>query len=261
MSGHRPRKRFGQHFLHDRNVIARIVAAIAPQPGDRIIEIGPGLGALTAPLLERAGEMWAVELDRDVIPELQAKVSTIGRLHVVQGDALEVEFVDIAGPGPIRLVGNLPYNVSTPLLFHFLSQAEVITDMTFMLQREVVERMAAGPGEPDYGRLSVMLAQRCRVEPLFEVGRGAFTPPPKVESAIVRLVPHTVPPFEVGDPALFAILVRTAFSHRRKTLRNALRSLADIAALERAGLDPGARPETVSPAGFAALARHLSHTP
>lgn len=261
MSEHRPRKRFGQHFLHDRGVISRIVAAIAPQPGDRIVEIGPGLGALTIPVLERVGEMWAVELDRNVIPELEKRAAPVGRLHVVQGDALAIDLTTVAGPDPVRLVGNLPYNVSTPLLFHFLAQANGIIDMTFMLQREVVDRMAAGPGDADYGRLSIMLAQRCSVEPLFRVGPGAFTPPPKVESAIVRLVPHVVPPFEVGDPILFANLVRTAFSHRRKTLRNALRSMTDVAALERAGIDPGARPETVSPEAFAALARELSHSP
>lgn len=254
MPTHRPRKRFGQHFLHDRNVVSRIVDAIAPQPGDFMVEIGPGLGAMTLPLLQRAGRLQVVELDRDVVPLLRETCAGHGELTVHQADALRFDFRSLAGNGPLRVVGNLPYNISTPLLFHLLDAADVITDMHFMLQQEVVERMAAGAGDEAYGRLSVMLAARCSVEPLFSVGPGAFTPPPKVHSAVVRLVPWSEPPFAVTDPARFAALVAQAFSRRRKTLRNALKGLVEPAAIEAAGIDPGARPETLTPAQFAQLA-------
>lgn len=249
-----PRKRFGQHFLHDRGVVARIVDAIAPQPAERLVEIGPGLGALTIPLLERHGRVEVIELDRDVVPVLVERARAAGELVVHQADALRVDFTALAAGVQMRVVGNLPYNISTPLLFHLLTHAAVIVDMHFMLQKEVVDRMAAGPGDGAYGRLSVMLAAQCRVEPLFDVGAGAFNPPPKVESSVVRLVPHPSPPFATGDPARFAALVNQAFSMRRKTLRNALKGFVDPAAISAAGLDPGARPETVSPAGFGKLA-------
>lgn len=252
---HHPRKRFGQHFLHDRNVIGKILLAIAPQPGDVLVEIGPGLGALTLPLLERCGRLTAVELDRDVIPKLDAAAADKGELHVIQGDALKTDFRALAPPGvKIRLVGNLPYNISTPLLFHLLEQSDAIADMHFMLQKEVVQRMAAAPGGRDYGRLTVMLAARCRVEPLFSIGAGAFTPPPKVESAFVRLTPYPAPPFAIADMARFNQLVTQAFGRRRKTLRNALAGLADEAAIRAAGLDPAQRPETLSAADYARLA-------
>ena len=254
MTEHRARKRFGQHFLHDRNVIDKILLAISPKPGDCLVEIGPGLGAITLPLLERCGTLVAVELDRDVIPRLEAAAAGKGQLRIVQGDALKTDFRDLAPAGSkIRLVGNLPYNISTPLLFHFLAQADVIRDMHFMLQKEVVQRMAARPGGKEYGRLTVMLAIRCRVEPLFNIGAGAFSPPPKVESAFVRLIPHATPPFPIDDPAHFARLVTQAFSHRRKTLRNALQGMADETLIRAAGIDPGTRPETVSPAEYARL--------
>lgn len=252
---HQPRKRFGQHFLHDRNIINKILLAINPRPGETIVEIGPGRGALTLPLLERHGQLTAVELDRDVIPELEAGATGKGELHVIQGDALKTDFRVLAPPdGKIRLIGNLPYNISTPLLFHLLDQAEAIADMHFMLQKEVVQRMAAKPGGKDYGRLTVMLAARCRVEPLFNIGSGAFTPAPKVESAFVRLTPHATPPFEVADRPRFAKIVNQAFSQRRKTLRNALRGLSDETAIRAAGLDPAARPETLSAGDYARLA-------
>ncbi len=238
------RKRFGQHFLHDRGIIAKIVRAVAPRPGERIVEIGPGRGALTRPLLEACGRLEAIELDRDLVPRLREELSGVGEFEVHQADALRFDFTALAGDGTLRLVGNLPYNISTPLLFHLLDQAEAIEDMHFMLQREVVERMAARAGDDAYGRLSIMLAWRCTVESLFLVGPGAFTPPPKVESAVVRLVPHRVPPFEVADPARFAAIVNRAFSMRRKTLRNALKGMVDAAAIEAAGIDPAARPET-----------------
>ena len=251
---HRARKRFGQHFLHDRNAIHQILTAIAPKPGDRLVEIGPGLGAITLPLLERCGDLTAVELDRDVIPGLAAAAAGRGRLHIIQGDALTTNLYALApAGGKIRLLGNLPYNISTPLLFHFLDQADCIADMHFMLQKEVVQRMAAAPGSKLYGRLTVMLAARCKVEPLFDIGPGAFRPPPKVHSAFVRLIPHAATPFPLLDPARFAQVVTQAFSHRRKTLKNALAGLVDETAIVTAGIDPKARPETLSAADYARL--------
>ncbi len=251
---HRPRKRFGQHFLHDQRIIGKILAAIAPQPGEPLLEIGPGLGAITLPLLERAGSLTAIELDRDVIPELQAAAAGKGELRIIQGDALKSDISALAPEGgKLRLLGNLPYNISTPLLFHFLDHADRISDMHFMLQKEVVARMAAESGGKEYGRLTVMLAARCKVEPLFNIGSGAFRPPPKVESSFVRLIPHVAPPFPIADRARFAQVVTQAFSHRRKTLRNALAGLVDTEAMVRAGIDPQARPETLGPEDFARL--------
>ncbi|HEV7166079.1 MAG TPA: 16S rRNA (adenine(1518)-N(6)/adenine(1519)-N(6))-dimethyltransferase RsmA [Gammaproteobacteria bacterium] len=251
---HRPRKRFGQHFLHDQRIIGKILAAIAPQPGERLLEIGPGLGAISLPLLERCGALTAIELDRDVIPELQAAAAGKGELRVIQGDALKADISALAPVGEkLRLLGNLPYNISTPLLFHFLEHADRISDMHFMLQKEVVTRMAAGPGGKEYGRLTVMLAARCKVQPLFNIGSGAFRPPPKVESSFVRLTPHKVPPFPITDPTRFAQVVAQAFSHRRKTLRNALAGLVEADAMLAAGIDPQARPETLSAKDFARL--------
>jgi len=250
--GHRPRKRLGQHFLHAPRVVEGILRAMDPAPGETVVEIGPGLGALTLPLLRRLGELHVIELDRDLVPELAARAGGHGRLHIHQADAVRFDFRALAPPGGrIRVVGNLPYNVSTPLLFHLLEQIEVITDMHLMLQKEVVARMAARPGGKDYGRLSVMVQWRARVEPLFHVGPGAFRPPPKVTSTVVRLVPHAEPPFEVREPATFARVVAAAFSQRRKTLRNALAALCDAATLARAGLDPGARAERIPPEAFA----------
>ena len=251
---HRPRKRFGQHFLRDPSVLERIVAAIRPVPGDHLVEIGPGLGALTRPLLAAVGELDAVELDRDLLEPLRAHCADIGRLRLHHADALKFDFAALRGTGPrLRVVGNLPYNISTPLLFHLLDQASHLRDLHFMLQQDVVERMAAGPGEEAYGRLSVMLQSRCQVEPLFTVGPEAFRPPPKVRSAVVRLVPCETSPVAVRDERLFAEVVRRAFAQRRKTLRNALRGWLDIAQIEAAGVNPGARPETLDLAAFAAL--------
>lgn len=253
---HRPRKRFGQHFLHDPAVIARIITAVAPAPGDRLVEIGPGEGALTLPLLERGIPLTVIELDRDLAARLAARPEAGSLLTVVQGDALKVRLADLAAPGErLRLVGNLPYNVSTPLLFCFIAQASHIRDMHFMLQREVVERMAASPGSGAYGRLTVMLAAACRVEHLFDIGPGAFRPPPRVWSSVVRLEPWPEPPFEVPDAARFAEVVRRAFGQRRKTLRNALAGLVDEDAIRAAGCDPGVRAETLPPAAFARLAQ------
>lgn len=251
---HPPRKRFGQHFLHDPHVIDRILAVIRPRPGERWVEIGPGLGALTRPLLQAAGELDVVELDRDLLEPLQARCAGLGTLRIYQADALQFDFAQLRNEGPrLRVAGNLPYNISTPLLFHLLAQSEQIHDLHFMLQREVVERMAAGPGEDAYGRLSVMLQYRCRVESLFTVGPGAFQPPPKVWSAVVRLVPRETSAVAVQDEQQFAEVVRRAFAQRRKTLRNSLRGLLDTSQIEAAGVDPIARPETLDLAAFAAL--------
>jgi 16S rRNA (adenine1518-N6/adenine1519-N6)-dimethyltransferase len=249
------RKRFGQHFLHDPGVIARIVAAIDPKPGERLVEIGPGRGALSRPLLERCGRLEVIEIDRDLIPALRRHCHGAGELIVHVADALEVDLTALHGGGvPLRICGNLPYNISTPLLFHLLEARAVIADMHFMLQKEVVERMAAKPGGKEYGRLTVMLAAVCRVELLFRVGRGAFNPPPSVDSAVVRLTPHDGAPFSLPDPERYARLVGAAFSMRRKTLRNSLRGLLDPAGFLAAGIDAGRRPETLSPAEFAKLA-------
>jgi 16S rRNA (adenine1518-N6/adenine1519-N6)-dimethyltransferase len=255
---HVPRKRFGQHFLHDPGVIRRILAALAPQPGQVIVEIGPGLGALTVPLLKQAHSLQAVELDRDVIPRLEAACAGHGQLLVHAADALRFDFRALAPPdGKLRLVGNLPYNISTPLLFHLLEQADAIADMLFMLQKEVVERMVAGPGDEAYGRLSVSLAARARVEALFNVSRGAFTPPPRVESAVVRIVPQPAP-FPLDDATAFSRVVAAAFSQRRKTLANALRHMFTREDIAQQGLDPQLRAERISPAEFARLSNALA---
>ena len=241
-SSHRPRKRFGQHFLHDPRVLARIVDAIAPQPGDFLVEIGPGEGALTAPLLARAGRLEAIEVDRDLAAALAARFPPY-QLTVHCADALEYDYGRF--PAGMRLAGNLPYNISTPLLFHLARYAERIRDMHFMLQLEVVERMVAAPSTSEYGRLSVALQARFAMEKLFTVSKGAFRPPPKVESAVVRLTPLL---------AILAIdedMLRRAFSARRKQLRNALPlSSGDYEAL---GLDPRLRPEDLSPQDYARI--------
>ena len=251
----RARKRFGQHFLHDPQVIERILTALDPQPGDALIEIGPGRGALTLPLLRRCRRLRAIEIDRDLAATLDASARGLGELEVLPLDVLTVDLHALRGSGPrLRLIGNLPYNISTPLLFHVLAQRDAIADMHFMLQKEVVERMAAKPGGKEYGRLTVMLAAVCQVESLFRVGRGAFNPPPGVDSAVVRLTPHARAPFPLPDRARFARVVGAAFSMRRKTLRNSLRGLAGPAEFEAAGIEPGRRPETLSPAEFAKLA-------
>ena len=251
----RARKRFGQHFLHDPGVLGRIAAAIDPRPGERIVEIGPGRGALTLPLLERCGRVEVIEIDRDLVPVLRERAAGLGELVVHEADVLEVDFASLHGGGAkLRVCGNLPYNISTPLLFHLLESRAVISDMHFMLQKEVVDRIVAPPGGKTYGRLTVMLAAACSSEALFRVGRGAFQPPPAVDSAVVRLVPHEVDPFPLPDPARFARVVAAAFSMRRKTLRNSLRGLVDAAKFASAGIDSMRRPETLAPAEFASLA-------
>ena len=254
---HRPRKRFGQHFLHDPGILRRIIAAIAPQPGQHIVEIGPGEGAMTLPLLREAGKLTAIELDRDLIEPLRDKARDIGELAIINADVLTVDFTAFAQGGTIRLVGNLPYNISTPILFHCLDHAAAIADMHFMLQKEVVDRMAAAPDSKTYGRLSVMLQLRCTVEPLLKVPPGAFRPPPKVDSAVVRLTPLPASALPDVDFAAIGNIVRAAFGQRRKTLSNALSGVLDARAIVAAGIDPRARAEQLPPTDFVALAQRM----
>ena len=248
------KKHLGQNFLHDRSVVAKIVLAINPQPGDRIVEIGPGQGALTFPLLDRHGVLTAIEFDRDLLQPLAAAAQVHGALTLIPADVLSVEFTALAGDGQIRLVGNLPYNLSSPILFHALDHAAAVRDMHFMLQKEVVERMAAGPGSKVYGRLSVTLQAYCAVTPLFTVAPGAFRPAPKVDSAVVRLVPRAPDTIGIDNPRRFAEVVRAAFGQRRKTLRNALDGVVDSAAMQAAGVRPEARAEQLAVADFIRLA-------
>lgn len=250
VQGHAPRRRFGQNFLVDRDVIEGIVRAVDPRPGERIVEIGPGLGALTDLLLARAGRLDVIEIDRDLAARLRI-AHPDAALTVHEADALRFDWSAIAGP--LRLVGNLPYNVSTPLLFRIADLATRLRDAHFMLQREVVDRMVAAPGSAEYGRLSVMLQYRFRMEKVLDVAPESFRPAPKVRSAVVRLVPHPV----AGDVdvAVLAGVVTAAFTKRRKMLRNALEGVLPDGAIAEAGLDPACRPETVSLEQFVALAR------
>jgi 16S rRNA (adenine1518-N6/adenine1519-N6)-dimethyltransferase len=255
---HRPRKRFGQNFLRDDYVIERIVAAVCPRPGEYLLEIGPGMGAITIPLLRTAGTLHVVELDRDLGDPLRDRCAGIGTLHLHLGDALAVDLASLAPTSCLwRLVGNLPYNISTPLLFHLLAQRRLVSDFHFMLQKEVVDRLAAGPGSRSFGRLSVMAQYACRVEALFDIGPDSFRPRPKVHSSFVRLVPNLDPPAVVQDESILQAVVRQAFSQRRKTLRNVLKPLVPAAELEALGIDPGARPETLSVAQYVAIANHV----
>ena len=249
----KPRKRFGQHFLHDPGVLKRIVEAIAPARSDAIVEIGPGAGALTRPLLERLERLTAIEIDRDLAAQLSQEFSA-RVLSVIVADALDYDFSEF--PSGVRIVGNLPYNISTPILFHLARYSDRVRDMHFMLQREVVERMVAAHSTPDYGRLSVMLQTRFAMKKLFCVAPGAFRPPPKVESAVVRMVP--LQEKIKCDQDLFEKIVREAFSARRKTLRNALPlEPGDFEALV---IDPGLRPENLSPDDFVRITLHASQS-
>jgi len=251
----RRRKRFGQHFLHDPQVLTRIVQALAPHPGDHLVEIGPGRGALTERLLALRGcTLDAIEIDRDLAAQLRGRFTGSPDRALHEGDALEFDFTELAGErgGRLRIVGNLPYNISTPLLFHLLRHAAAITDLTVMLQREVVARIAAAPGARDYGRLSVMLAPHLQVERLFDVGPGAFQPPPQVWSALVRLTVRPQPLFPVSPH--YAAVVAAAFAQRRKTLRNALSQILTADQISALAIDPKARPETLTPEAFNTLA-------
>ncbi len=252
---HRPRKRFGQNFLHDPGIIQRIVNTIDPHEGDNLVEIGPGQGAITLALLPRVKRMQVVEIDRDLVGPLAQRCQDLGELTVHNVDALKFDFRLLAQTDrPLRVVGNLPYNISTPLLFHLFDSAEVIRDFHLMLQKEVVDRMAAGPGSKTYGRLSVMLQARAKVQSLFRIGPGAFYPPPKVDSAFVRVVPSKQLPYKIDDWAVFSALVAQAFSQRRKTLRNSLSKFMAVDSIASLGIDPGIRPEQLTVAQFAELA-------
>ncbi|MDH3788085.1 MAG: 16S rRNA (adenine(1518)-N(6)/adenine(1519)-N(6))-dimethyltransferase RsmA [Xanthomonadales bacterium] len=254
---HRARKRFGQNFLTDKSLIQRIVNTINPAAGELILEIGPGQAAISKPLAESGAELHLLEIDRDLVARLKLIFEPMGLAKVHQGDALKMDYSDIVQNRAFRLVGNLPYNISTPLIFHVLQWNEQVIDMHFMLQQEVVRRMAAEPGGKAWGKLSVMCQYYCEVAPLFNVPPEAFSPAPKVESMFVRLVPHRQPPVAVGDMTLFERLVSQAFSMRRKTLRNCLRGMLDAEQIESCGIDPGARPETLGLEQFAALTRRL----
>jgi len=255
-TGHRHKKSLGQHFLHDPNILNKIVAAIAPQADDLMVEIGPGLGALTRPLLQHLKHLHVVEFDRDLVPRLRAEFPP-ERLTVHERDALKFDFGCLGAN--LRVVGNLPYNISSPLLFHLADYADQIKDMHFMLQKEVVDRMAAEPDSADYGRLSVMLQARFRVAKLFNVPPGAFNPPPKVDSAVVRLAPLPAAAIAYRDARAFAEVVARAFGQRRKTLRNTLKGLVDPSAMAALGIDPGRRGETLSVAEFARLSEQAGH--
>ena len=253
--GHAPRKRFGQNFLADPHYVAQIVDAVDPQPGDNLVEIGPGLAALTDALIERAGRVSAIEIDRDLATRLRDRFAP-DRLVLHETDALAFDFATLGGD--LRVVGNLPYNISSPLLFHLASYETRLRDIHVMLQREVVARMIAAPGTADYGRLSVMLQARFRVERLFTVPAGAFRPAPKVESAVARLVPLGRERPTIADERLFARIVAAAFGQRRKTLRNALSAIVDEETLRAAGIDPGARGETLAVDDFLRLTRDVA---
>jgi 16S rRNA (adenine1518-N6/adenine1519-N6)-dimethyltransferase len=252
---HEAKKRFGQNFLVDQNIIADIVRAIRPEPDDNMVEIGPGLGALTRPLLKQLNKLHVVEIDRDIIARLKTDYPQ-DRIVIHEGDALKFDFATLGTP--LRIVGNLPYNISSPLLFHFADYADRITDMHFMLQNEVVERMVAEPSTPAYGRLSVMLQYRFYMEKLLDVPPQSFRPAPKVDSAIVRMIPIPADRIAVKDEALFANVVLAAFGQRRKTLRNTLKGYLNEADFELLGIDAQLRAENLGVAEFTRIANHLS---
>jgi 16S rRNA (adenine1518-N6/adenine1519-N6)-dimethyltransferase len=255
MTEHRARKRFGQNFLSDPNIIRKIIDSIRPVPGENMVEIGPGLGAMTDPLVERLGHLQVAEIDRDLIARLRERY-TPEQLTIHEGDALKFDFGALGAP--LRVVGNLPYNISTPILFHLAGFARTVSDMTFMLQKEVVMRMVADPGTDDYGRLSVMLQYRYRMARLFDVPPGAFRPEPKVTSSIVRMVPLPPEALLARDEELFGQIVAAAFGQRRKTLRNTLREFLDEADFAALGLDSGLRGERLSVEDYVRLANHVA---
>lgn len=251
--GHQARKRFGQNFLHDQRVIEKIVRAVNPRRDDNVVEIGPGLAALTSPLIAEVDHLTVVELDRDLAAGLPRRVAHPERLNIIEADALKFDFSTLSQEKPLRVVGNLPYNISTPLLFHLVQQGANIQDMHFMLQKEVVERITASPNTKEYGRLSVMLQYYCKATYLFEVPAGAFNPPPKVTSAVFRLEPYQEKPIQAENEKNLIALVAHVFTQRRKTLRNSLKGKVEEAGFVEAGIDPMARPETLSLSQFVAL--------
>ena len=254
-TSHVARKRFGQNFLVDRGIVEAIVTAVRPQPGDRVVEIGPGLGALTEPLLAQVDHLHVVEIDRDLIARLKKKHPP-ERLSVHEGDALAFDFSRIGVR--LKVVGNLPYNISTPLLFHLADYADCVVDMHFMLQKEVVERMVAAPGDADFGRLSVMLQYRFWMEWLIDVPPESFDPPPKVDSAVVRLIPKPPGELKAKDPERLARVVLAAFAQRRKMLRNTLKGVLDDAGFAALGIDPTLRPEDLPVEDYVRIANHLT---
>jgi 16S rRNA (adenine1518-N6/adenine1519-N6)-dimethyltransferase len=254
MKGHVARKRFGQNFLVDSGIIAAIISAIAPQRTDTVVEIGPGLGAITEPLLGRLDHLHVVEIDRDLIARLRKRHAP-ERMTIHEGDALAFDFAGIGRD--LRLVGNLPYNISTPLLFHLAEYVGVVRDMHFMLQKEVVERMVAVPGDGDFGRLSVMLQYRFHLEWLIDVPPDSFDPPPKVQSAVVRLIPRDVAELNAQDMGRFAKVVQTAFAQRRKMLRNTLKGVLDDAGFAALGISPTLRPEDLAVDDYVRIANYL----
>lgn len=255
---HRPRKRFGQHFLRDESIIQSIVASIAPKPDHHLVEIGPGQGAMTLPLLREAGKLDVVEIDRDLIEPLREKCARQGGLTLYNADALRFDFLQLQqDQRPLRLTGNLPYNISTPLIFHLITFAEHILDMHFMLQKEVALRLAARPHTADYGRLSIMVQYHCDVQILFDVDPLAFDPPPRVQSSIVRLIPYRHKPYVAKSFEHFSQLVKIAFSQRRKTLRNNLKKLIDLSQPLGYELDMNRRPEELSVSEFVELSNAL----
>lgn len=253
-----PRKRFGQHFLNDQQIIEQILLAIDPQVADHLVEIGPGQGAITIPLLKKVGQMDVIELDRDLIPSLRGRCAGKGKLNLFEADALEFDYNQLyQNNEPLRLVGNLPYNISTPLIFYLLEFAKIIKDMHFMLQKEVVDRLAATPGNKDYGRLSIMVQYHCDVVALFDVPADAFYPSPRVESSVVRLLPYTQAPFRVNDYEKFSNIVKQAFSQRRKTLRNCLKTMISDEFWEKIGIDSTRRPEELSVEDYVRMSNAL----
>ncbi len=257
MSTHRARKRFGQNFLHDRGIIQAIVRAVSPRAGQRLLEIGPGQGAITAELLASGCQLDVIELDRDLLPILQEKFGALDNFQLHEGDALKFDIAGLAGTAPLRVVGNLPYNISTPLIFHLLNAQGSIQDMHFMLQKEVVDRLAAGPGSKTYGRLGIMAQYYCQVEALFDVPPESFSPRPKVMSSIVRLTPHDQLPHPAEDVDTLHRVLREAFNMRRKTLRNNLKNSISDEQLIALDIDPGTRPERLELADFVNIANFI----
>lgn len=257
--GHRARKRFGQNFLHDPHVIGRIVKAIAPKPTDCLVEIGPGLGALTEPVAEAAGKLTVVELDRDLAERLQQHPQLASKLQIFQADAMKFDFEQLVQPGQkLKVFGNLPYNISTPLLFHLFEFADSIENMHFMLQKEVVDRMTALHGSKAYGRLSVMTQFYCQAMPVVQVGPGAFKPAPKVDSAVVRLIPFAKAERAAVDPAILNRVCLEAFNQRRKTLRNCFSNFASAEQISALDIDPSQRPEQLPVSDFVKIAQWLA---
>lgn len=256
---HTPRKRFGQHFLCDQGIIQQIVAVLQPSPKEHLVEIGPGQGALTLPVIKKVKYLEVIELDRDLVPVLEDRVRHAGEIKIYNEDVLEFDFAKIKNDArSLRIFGNLPYNISTPLIFHLLNFASIISDMLFMLQKEVARRLTAKPSTPEYGRLSVMLQYHCQAELLLNVPADAFYPPPQVQSSIVHLIPHVKYPHLANNPEIFAEIVKHAFSQRRKTLRNSLKDLVSDEIWEQVQIHSDLRAENLSVKNFVEISNALS---